>query len=78
MRWLPQDVSHRSRAAENKTNPVMPSYVNAKVVDQGATVEVSTKFQGFELPAQEAYDLYQALGAVLPECVQPFQPYPRD
>lgn len=55
----------------------MQSHVKAKVLDHGQTVEVTTKFQGFEISAQEAYDLHQALGSVLSQCVQPFEPYNR-
>lgn len=54
------------------------SEVTVRPHDGGEHVEIFTPRGRESLTAQEAYDLHQALGAILPQLVQPFQPYPRD
>ncbi len=56
----------------------IPSEITARPHENGDHVEVFTASGRQSLTAQEAYDLHQALGAILPQLVQPFKPYPRD
>jgi hypothetical protein len=48
------------------------------VTDEGRSVQVGLGFTAITLSAQQAYDLHQAIGRVLPSLVQPFKPWPRE
>ena len=52
-------------------NPAIPD-------NNGRGIFVEIDGMNTWLSAQAAYDLHQAIGAVLPELVQPFQPWPRE
>lgn len=56
----------------------MSSNIKATVINGGYSLLIETRHDSLCLSAQEAYDLYCALGAVLPKLVQPFKPYPRE
>lgn len=57
--------------------PVESAVGPAIILDEGRTVQVMMNGQSLTMPAQTAYDLYQAIGHVLSSCVQPFQSWPR-
>lgn len=54
------------------------SPITAKIIDGGASVEIATRHQSITLSAQDAYDLSEAITALLPGLIQPFEPYPRE
>lgn len=56
----------------------MASQIKAIVTEDGKLVRVEDGFRTLFLTPQEAYDMHQALGAILSQCVQPFEPYPRE
>lgn len=56
----------------------MPSEIKVWPHEGGEHVEIEGPCSRQLLTAQEAYDLHQAIGAVLSRLVQPFKPYPRD
>lgn len=57
--------------------PVESAVGPAIILDDGRTVQVMMNGRSLTMPAQTAYDLYQAIGHVLSSCVQPFQSWPR-
>jgi hypothetical protein len=50
----------------------------AKVFNDGSGILIEIDGYPMPLTPQQAYDLHQAIGQVLPELVQPFKPWPRE
>jgi hypothetical protein len=51
----------------------MSDEITVKVINEGRIVEICFDGCTYTFTPQEAYELAQALSAVLPECVQPFK-----
>jgi len=49
------------------------SAIATRVSREGTTVTIDLNWTTWTLTAQEAYDLHQAIGAILSQCVQPFK-----